>query len=194
MNSKITPVAASVVFAVIAALLFAGVMSLPLRLIPRPAALNTAMFLGLTGYAGFLARMSGKNYRDFFAPFWLLSAVLAVAGSVAGFVIPAAAGLSWFRSGICFPGSIPRRVFAEGITCPAGLLLAWMLQPPGLLGWTLSVWMFWLIQALYFLAVGSEPSPGPERSPWQRLETAHRRTETLLRERKLERAFEELGL
>lgn len=194
MKSKITPAAASVIFAAAAALLFAAVMSLPLRMIYRPTALNTALFLGLAAYAGFLARLSEKNLRDLFAPFLIVSAVLVAAGSVTGFVIPAAAALSWVRSGICVPGSIPRRVFAETITCPAGLALAWVLQPPGLYGWTLSVWLFWLIQSLYFLAVAPEPSRGPERPSRPRSETAHRRTETLLREQKLERAFEELGL
>jgi hypothetical protein len=194
MKSRISPLAASVIFAAAAALLFAGMMSLPLRMISRPTALNTALFVGLAAYAGFLVRLSGKKPRDLFAPFLIVSAVLAAAGSVSGFVIPAAAALSWIRSGICFSGSIPRRVFAEAITCPAGLVLAWVLQPPGLYGWTLSVWLFWLIQSLYFLALACEPSPGPERSPRQRLATAHHRTEALLREQKLERAFEELGL
>lgn len=194
MQSRISPLAASVIFAAAAALLFAGIMSLPLRMISRPTALNTTMFLGLVAYAGFLARLSGKNHRDLFAPFLMLSAVLASAGSVTSFVMPAAAGLSWIRSGICFPGSVPRRLLAEAITCPAGLVLAWMLQPPGLLGWTLSVWMFWLIQSLYFLALACEPPPRPACPPWQRFETAHRRTETLLREERLAKAFEDLGL
>jgi hypothetical protein len=194
MKSSISPIAASVIFAAAAALLFAGVMSLPLRMVSRPTTLNTALFLGLAAYAVFLARLSEKNNRDLFAPFLIVSTVLAAAGSVTGFVIPAAAALSWIRSGICFPGSTLRRLFAEAITCPAGLALAWMLQPPGLLGWTLSVWMFWLIQSLYFLAVDSGSSSPVEPPARKRLETAHSRTQTLLREQKLARAFEELGL
>lgn len=194
MKYKFSPVAASVIFAAAGALLFAAVMSLPVRRIPRPTVLNTALFLGLAAYAGFLARLSGKHHRDLFAPLLIVSAVLAAAGSVTGFVIPAAATLSWVRSGICFPGPVVRRVFAEAITCAAGLALAWMLQPPGLYGWALSVWLFWLMQSLYFLAIDSEFPCLPERPARLRFVTAHRRAETLLREQKLERAFEELDL
>lgn len=194
MKSKISPVAASVIFAAATALLVAAVMSLPIRMISRPTALNTALFLGLAAYAGFLGRLSGKNHRDLFAPLLMLSAVLAAAGSVAGFAIPAVATLSWIRSGICFPGPIPRRVFAETIFCAAGLALAWVLQPPGLYGWALSVWLFGLIQSLYFLVLDPEPGSLFERPGRKRFEPAHSRTEALLREQKLQRAFEELGL
>jgi len=80
------------------------------------------------------------------------------------------------------------------MTCAAGLVLAGMLQPPGLSGWTLSVWMFWLIQSLYFLAIDFKPGCLPERPDSKKFETAHNRAEALLREQKLARAFEELGL
>jgi hypothetical protein len=194
MYSRIPPVAASVIVAAVAALLFAAVTNLPLRMIHRATALNTAMFLGLAAYVGFLGRLNGTHYRDLLAPLLILSAVLVAAGSVTGFVIPAAAGLSWIRSGICFPGPIPRRAFAEAILCAAGLSLVWMLQPPGLSGWALSVWLFWLIQSLYFLVVDPEPGSLFGRPGWKRFEAAHSRTQVLLKEQKLARAFEELGL
>lgn len=194
MYSKISPVAASMIVAAAATLVFVVVINLPPLLIPRPAALRTAMFLSLAAYAGFLARLSRRNLRDLFGPFVILSAVLLAGGSVAGFVIPAAATLSWIRSGICLPGPIARRVFAETMTCAAGLVLAGMLQPPGLLGWVLSVWMFGLIQSLYFLAVDSKPCSLPGRPDRKSFEAAHSRAENLLREQKLARAFEELGL
>lgn len=194
MKSKITPVAASVIFAAAAALIFAAVTSLPLRHIQRTTALNTALFIELAAYAGFLGALNKERRRDLFAPFITLSAVLVVAGTVTNFVVPAAATLSWIRSGICLPGPTLRRVFAEAIFCPAGLALAWALQPPGLYGWTLSVWLFWLIQALYFLVVDPEPGSQLGQPDVKGFEAAHSRAETLLREQKLKRAFEELGL
>jgi hypothetical protein len=194
MKSRISPVVTSVIFAAAAALLFAAVTNLPLRLIPRTTALNTALFIDLAAYAGFLGGLNKERRHELFAPFLTLSAVLAVAGTVSGFVIPAAVTLSWIRSGVCLPGPTLRRVFAEAIFCPAGLALAWALQPPGLYGWTLSVWLFWLIQSLYFLVVDSEAASRVERPCRNRFAAAHSRTEVLLREQKLERAFEELGL
>ena len=172
----------------------ATVSLLPLRPIPRTTALNAAIFLCLAACSAFLTRSSGRSLRALFAPLFMLAAVLAVAGSVSGFVVPAAAGLSWIRSGICFQGSMPRRVCAEAVTCGAGLALAWLLQPPGPYGWALSIWMFGLIQALYFVLVDAESSGRPELTVRERIEEVHCRADVLLREQKLERAFEKLGL
>ena len=194
MKRNVSPLAASVIFAAAAALLVAAATLLPLRSIPRPTAINAAIFLCLAAYSAFLARSSGRSPRALFAPLFMLAAVLAVAGSVSGFVVPAAACLSWVRSGICFQGSMPRRVCAEALACAAGLALAWLLQPPGPYGWALSIWMFGLIQALYFVLVDSERTGLPEKQGQDRMEKTHRRADVILREQKLERAFEELGL
>ena len=194
MNLKMSPVAASVILAAAAAMLMSIVTILPLRPIPRTTALNAAIFLCLAAYSAFLARSSGRSLRALFAPFFMLAAVMAAAGSVTGFVVPAAAGLSWIRSGICFPGPLPRRVCAEAITCAAGLALVRLLQPPGPYGLPLSIWMFGLIQALYVVGVDAERTGVPEKQGQDRMAQAHRRADALLREQNLERAFEELGL
>jgi len=192
--NKISPITATLIFAAIAALLVAAVTSLPFVLISRATALNAALFVCLAAYAALLARWSGKGLRALFAPFLVLSAVLAVAGSVTGFVIPAAAGLSWIRSGICFPGPLGRRIFAEALAAASGLALVAVLRPTGLTGWALGLWMFFLIQALYFVIIAAAPSPRCERPGQDRRQTVHSRVQALLREQKLERAFEELQL
>jgi len=194
MNKKISPVATTVIFAAAAALLLAAVTSLPLRSIHRPAAAKAAIFLCLAAYSVFLARSNGRSLRILFAPLFMLSAVLAVAGSVTAFVVPAAAGLSWIRSETCFPGSMTRRLCAEALTCPVGLAVVWLLQPPGPYGWALGIWMFGLIQALYFNIVDIERTCLPEKKGQDKMTQAHRRADALLREQKLARAFEELGL
>jgi len=194
MKQNFSPLVATVVFAAAAGLLLAAVACLPLRSIHRPTAANAAIFLCLTAYAAFLARSSGQNLRALFAPLFLLAAVLAAASSVVGFALPAAAGLSWIRSGICFPGPMARRACAEAITCTSGLILIWLLQPPGPYGWALGIWMFGLIQALYFLAVDVQRT---SRSAIKEVDMGtmmHRRAEALFHEQKLARAFEELGL
>ena len=194
MNLKISPVAASVIFAAAASLLVAAVTMLPLRPVPRTTAANAAIFLCLVAYAAFLARSSGRSLRALFAPLFMLAAVVAVAGSVTGFVVPAAAGLAWIRSGICFRGSMPRRVCAEAIIGPLGLALVWLLQPPGPYGWALSIWMFGLIQALYFVVVDAERTGLPEPDVQEGIEKAHCRADVLFREQKLERTFEAVGI
>lgn len=191
---KTSPITATVIFGAGAALLAAGALSLPLRLSPGPTALNVTMFLCLAAYAALLARLSAKPIRNLFAPLLMLAAVLPVAASVGGFVVPAAAGLAWMRSGICFPGPAARRAAAEALVAAAGLAVCAALRPPGAAGWALSLWLFFLVQALYFVIIDphrrSRGEP-PARDP---LQTAHLRAQALLREQTLERAFAELDL
>jgi len=194
MNKKTSPVPATVILAAAAAMLVATVTILPLRPIPRTTALNAAIFLCLAAYSAFLARSSGRSLRALFAPLFMLAAVMAAAGSVTGFVVPAAAGMSWIRSGICFPGSLPRRVCAEAITCAAGLALVRLLQPPGPYGLPLSIWMFGLIQALYVVVIDAESCGQTEPPIREKIEETHCRADILHKEQKLERAFEKLGL
>lgn len=194
MNQKISPVAASLIFAAASAALMAAVAILPLRSIHRPVAANAAIFLCLAAYSTFLARSSGRSLRALFAPFLMLSAVLAVAGSVTEFVVPAAAGLAWVRSGICFPGPTAGRVGAEALTGPAGLALVRLLQPPGACGWALEIWMFGILQALYFVIVDIGNAGPLEKQVPDKIAQARRRAEALLKEQRLARAFEELGL
>jgi hypothetical protein len=189
-----SPLVASVIFAAAAAALVAVATILPLRWIPRTSAANAAILLCLAAYAAFLARAAGRSLQALFAPLFMLSAVLVVAQSVSGFVVPAAAGLSWVRSGICFPGSMTRRLGAEAVACPAGLALVWLLQPPDPCGWALGTWMFGLIQALYFVIVDTEATGLAETQAAGRHLHARRRAEALLREQRLARAFEQLGL
>lgn len=192
--NKISPITATVIFGAGAALLLAGAMSLPLRRIPGPTILNGAMFLCLAAYAVLLVRLSKRPTRALVAPLLVLSSVLSVAASVTGFVVPAAAGLAWIRSGICFQGPIVRRVAAEALTAAAGLAICAALRPPGAGGWVLGLWMFFLVQALYFVIIDAAPialRKQPDQGPRQPLRS---RTQALLREQKLERAFAELDL
>ncbi|MCU0593210.1 MAG: hypothetical protein MUC57_17290 [Desulfobacterales bacterium] len=192
--NPISPITATAIFGGAAALLSAGAISLPLHFVAWPARLNATLFLCVAAYAILLARLSARPIRSLSAPLLLLSAVLFSAASVTGFIVPAAAGLTWIRSGICFPGPGVRRAAAEILTMSAGLVLTFLLRPPGIAGLALGVWLFFLIQALYFAFVGPVQALSgelPDRDPRQSL---HSRSQALLREQKLERAFSELQL
>lgn len=189
---KISPITAAVVFAGAAALLSGAALSLPLGFPGWPARLNSAMFLCLAAYAAWLAQLSARPIRAVAAPLLMLAVVPFVAAAPAGFALPAAAGLAWVRSGICFPGPVARRAAAETITAAGGLALCAALRPPGTAGWALAVGMFFLVQALYFAIVDPVPASCWGRSSGDPRAFLHTRTQELLREQRLERAFSEL--
>ncbi len=192
MNRTLSPITATLIMAAATAVLVAAATNLPPGWIGRRSAASLALFIGLAAYSALLARWGGRSLGSLCGPFFILSSVLAVSGTLAGFAVPAAAALAWFRSGICFPGSIVRRVLAEAIAGPAALVLIALLHPPGPFGWVLGTWLFGLIQALYFVLVDIESAARPEPMAAQR--SPHDRAGALLKEKKLERAFEELGL
>jgi hypothetical protein len=191
MKLKFSPVVATVIISAGAAALLAAATNLPLVGIRRATAVNAAIFVSLAVYALFLARSSRRRARVLFAPLFMLSAVLAAADSVGAFVIPAGACLAWARSGVCYPEPMARRICAEALLGPVGLTLAWLLPPPGPCDWALGTWLFGLTQAFYFVVFDLERSGLPEKSEPKRFD---RYPDELIREKKLARAFEELGL
>jgi hypothetical protein len=192
MNRTLSPIAATLIMAAAAAALVAAAAHLPPAWIGRTTAVNLALLVGLAAYAALLTRLGGRGMGSLFGPIFILTSLLSVGGTPGGFAVPAAAALAWVRSGICFPGPIARRIPAEVVCGPAALLLIALILPPGPLGWVLGTWMFGLIQALYFglFDIAEAARPGPMTAPG----SPHHRAEVLLKEKKLERAFKELGL
>jgi hypothetical protein len=195
MKMTISPVTAALILAAAVTVEFVVAVTVSSRFLPWTAAVNLAMFLCLCLYGIFLARLSGQALRAIAAPLLILASVLAVAESPAGFVVPATAVLSWVRSGICFQGPIFRRLASETATCPAGLAWAALLHPADLLtGWAMGVWMFFLVQALYFLTIDPGEIRATADTAPDGAAAARIRAAELLREQRLERVFAALEL
>jgi hypothetical protein len=189
MRTSISPVIAALLFAAAAAVLAAFAAALPYP-VPRAIRVNAALYLALAVYALYLTRLDRRPLRAVCGPLLVAAAAALGAGSVPAFALPAAAALLWIRSGICGREPRPLRWVLEGSAGAGGLVLAEMFCRllPGPYAWAAGVWGFGLAQAA-FLACLDPEAADPDR-PAQ----VHQRADALLRERKLERTFEELGL
>ena len=58
---------------------------------------------------------------------------------------------SWVRSGICFPRSALRSVLRELVLCGGGAAVIAIWGPSTPLAWALGIWLFSLLQALFFI-------------------------------------------
>jgi hypothetical protein len=195
MQASISPTLATVIFAAATAASAAAAASVPWP-VHRAACVSAALYAGLAAYAVYLARCTRRPLRAVAGPLAVTAAVAATAGSVATFALPAAAALAWIRSGICCAAAARRRWVVELVVVAGGLMLADLLCDlrPGLYGRAAGVWGFGLAQAGYF-AWCEAKDPAPEAPPAPaRFARAHVPADALLRERKLEKAFEELGL
>jgi hypothetical protein len=130
-------------------------------------------------YALMLVRWSGRGLPAVLFP--LL--VLAVAGVVmprAGVAFGLAlAVFSWLRSGICYPCASFQALFREFFLCGGGGLVLALWGPLTPLSWALGIWLFSLVQALFFVLF--EPGAlSPEGPPPDPFDQAQRRIEELL--------------
>lgn len=118
-------------------------------------------------YGFILARWSGKNQIQILLPLLVLLCAVPAVISALVFVLLACVILSWIRSGICFTQSPGRKLLAEMCISPGGGLLIAGLTPTSVLTWAMGVWLFFLVQAIYFaifeksLAVEKKMEPDP---------------------------------
>jgi hypothetical protein len=163
--------------------LLSGLAFVPLQmaagwlLLPGTAfRLVIAVLIGL--YALLLARWGRAGRLSVMFPVLVLMA-FAVLGTHRGFLILALLVLGWIRSGICFPGSVTGRILAEAVLGLGGGLLVQSFAPQTPVAWALGIWMFFLVQSLYFVLI----APGNEATNSggsDEFEDARRRAEAIL--------------
>ena len=104
----------------------------------------------LAAYGLWLARQAGRGPATLASPIAALLFSVFWAVSDPAFFILAGLALSWMRTGLCFGVTLPRLVWEE-ILVWGGLAAVWFFAPYGPLAQALSLWVFLLVQSLYFL-------------------------------------------
>jgi hypothetical protein len=147
-----------------------------------PMAFKLALWADLSIYAILLARWSGKSPTVVLFPLALLLGTAIWPGVYSGFFFLGLGIFSWIRSGSCFSGTPVRAMAAEVITVGGGAGLVSLLGPGASLTWAIGIWLFFLVQTLYFYlvpascpanAVGTAPDP---------FDQAHRKARRVLDE------------
>jgi hypothetical protein len=195
MRTSISPVIATLLFAAATAAVVALAAALPCP-VPRVARVNAALYLALVGYAVYLARLHHRPMPALCGPLLVAAAAALGAESVPAFALPATAALSWTRWGIGGRPPRPLRVALE-LTAGAGALMAAAMfcrLAPGPYDWAAGLWGFGLAQAAFLACLGAQAADSAPPAATDRSAPAHLRADAMLREKKLERAFEELGL
>lgn len=145
-------------------------------------AFKLVLWADLFGYAVLLARWSGKALGSILFPLGLLLGAAVWPGIYSAFFFLGLGVFSWLRSGICFSGAPIRAVAAEILTVAGGAGLVALLDPVSAITWSISIWLFFLVQALYFFiipAVDNVPAGGWSPDPF---EQAHREALRVLEE------------
>ena len=132
----------------------------------------------LSGYALLLARWSGRHPAGLIFPLMLLLGTAVWPGIDSVFFFLGLGVLCWLRSGICFRHVPLRATIGEAITAAGGAALVALLGPANAVTWALCIWLFFLVQALYFFIVpprGSKTTDRQDADPFDRARRAAQR-------------------
>jgi hypothetical protein len=142
-------------------------------------AFRLALTFCLLVYSLLLIRWSGRRSLLFILPVLGLGLLAYLLPSTWSFVVLALLGLGWIRSGVCFPRRWPWAIGSEILLGGGGALLVGAFAPQSGLAWSLAVWMFGLVQALFFLL--PQPSRDSGSARRDRFEHARRAAEQIIR-------------
>ena len=151
MKTKPKPVRTTVIFGLICGLILGYLNTVSNYDIYWLESTKLLIWLSLAGYGILLTRWSGTKIHSILFPLLILFIFTFWGVSVKFFLVFALGILSWIRSSICFQKSIFRALAAEFLICFGGIALVAFFDSHSAISWGLGIWMFFLVQALYFL-------------------------------------------
>ena len=148
------PVRTTVIFGLICALLFIPLTLGLCSFVSWTLAFGIILWSYLTIYGFLLTRWAGKSVLSILFPLFLLLIILFVVKMNSAYLLFALVIFSWIRSGICFQNSFSRVLVIECFLTLGGAALITCFTPNSTFTWSLGIWMFFLVQSLYFVILG----------------------------------------
>ena len=147
------PVRTTIFYGLICSLVF-----MPLGLVFErtafwPVFFRLAIFVCLAAYAFILANWTRKGLISIIFPLLFLFLFIFQQISTAIFLLLCLGMLSWIRGGICFQKAFSKSLGGEILFSIGGGALVAFFSPYSVLTWALGIWMFFLIQSLYFIVM-----------------------------------------
>jgi len=174
------PVRTTLVFALISALTAVPLSRGLAGFIGWSMAFRSMFWAELLIYGLLLVRWSGKGPGPMLFPMGLLLAASLLPGIHTAYVFLALGVFCCIRSGICFSHAPLRAIAAETLCIGGGAGLVALLGPDSAVTWAIGIWLFFLVQALYFFIVPL-PDAGAVGQPMTNaFETAHRGAQRIL--------------
>jgi hypothetical protein len=162
MNTTMKPIRSTMIWGLIGGLAYIPLCSALSRLVFWPLAFQLCFWAMLAGYAVLLSRWALRPLKAIGFPLLLLLGSVFLIPSATVFLFAALVTLSWIRSGICFRKKpLAKRLVAELGLGLATVLLVFGIVPGVYPVWALGMWLFFLIQALYFVLLEHR---GPSRT------------------------------
>lgn len=173
------PVRTTIVFGLISGIAMYPAVMLLAPMLGWSVAVKITLWGDLALYALLLARWGRGGILGILFPLALLLGAALWPPTHAGFFLLALGVLSWIRSGICFPGAPLRALTAEFVTVVGGAALVAFQVPSSTVGWAVGIWLFSLVQSLYFFIMPGRETRATDNST-DSFEEARRELEKVL--------------
>jgi hypothetical protein len=160
MLPAIRPIVLTVVFGLLCGLLFLPFMSAATLFLTWRAGFRLALVVLLACYAVGLAEWSGGPWPLIALPLVIVLGLAVLERSHTVFLLAYLGLFAVIRSSLCQPGLL-RTIALEGLLCLGGGLFVYSLNPRSNAAWALGIWIFFLIQALYFAVYPSRCMASP---------------------------------
>ena len=180
---KITgrPVRTTIIFGLLAGIAFVPLTMILSPILFWPTAFKLTIWFYLAVYGVLLTRWGRANPAAVFFPTLLLLLFALLGGwSPAAYLLFAVGIMSWIRSGICFQGNFIRILGTEIVISLGGAALVAFFAPNSTVAWALGIWMFFLVQSLYFVFMGISDEVAGDEMSMDRFEQARRQVEKIL--------------
>jgi uncharacterized membrane protein len=178
MKSTAKPIRSTIIWGLIGGLLYIPLCVALSRFMLWPVSFQLSLSVLLAGYGVLLSRWAPESLRSISLPLLLLFLAAFFIRSTSAFFFVSLVVLSWIRSGICFKEKpFLKRFGAEiGLGLATGLLVSGAVPAAAIAG-ALGIWLFFLIQALYFVLFDyrSDPEARIEVDPFEKAKMAARK-------------------
>jgi hypothetical protein len=178
MKSTAKPIRSTIIWGLIGGLLYIPLCVALSRFMLWPVSFQLSLSVLLAGYGVLLSRWAPESLRSISLPLLLLFLAALFIRSTSAFFFVSLVVLSWIRSGICFKEKpFLKRFGAEiGLGLATGLLVSGAVPAAAIAG-ALGIWLFFLIQALYFVLFDyrSDPEARIEVDPFEKAKMAARK-------------------
>ena len=174
------PIRTTIFFGLICGLAFIPVNLALTYVLPGSNVNYLILWMYAAGFSLLLSRWSKNSILSIAFPLLLLLVTSFLVDSIAAYYFLTLFIISWIRSGICFRNPSALNLVMELLLCASGGILMVLFTPGSDFAWVPGIWMFFLIQSLYFVIFENEtikPDDPYEIDPFER---ASRQAETIL--------------
>ena len=180
MNTSRRPMFTTIIYGLLAGTSFIPLVMVMSNLVHWTAAFRLAIWLVLAGYLVILARWGKVSLLSILFPLLLLLLLVFWGVTNSAFLLLALGVLIWVRSGICFQGGLLKSLVTEVALCLGAGALVVFFTPHSILTWGVAVWMFFLVQSVYFVVFADFGEKQEEKVDLDLFHQARTRAERIL--------------